>query len=152
VFPFVADNFGRKKSESISWCIAAAGAILLACSFNIVMAGIGLFLCGLGSNSAINLHYTFIKEFVIGRARDIMIISLQITFSLGVCAIAFVAMLIPNWRIITICFFAVPMLLLVFTYRFVEETPEFNIIQGLQTFTNSLNRIARVNKRSELEL
>jgi hypothetical protein len=41
---------------------------------------------------------------------------------------------------------------LVFTYRFVEETPEFNIIQGLQTFTNSLNRIARVNKRSELEL
>jgi|JI6StandDraft_1071083.scaffolds.fasta_scaffold14823_3 hypothetical protein len=41
--------------------MACVGAVILACSFNIEIAAVGLFLCGLGTNSAITLHYTFIK-------------------------------------------------------------------------------------------
>ena len=53
-----------------------------------------------------------------------MIVSLQIMFSLGVCMIALVGLLLPNWRFITIFFFAVPMLVLLVTGRkWVEETP-----------------------------
>lgn len=45
-------------------------------------------------------------------------------FSLGVCMIALVGLLLPNWRFITIFFFAVPMLVLLVTGRkWVEETP-----------------------------
>lgn len=153
VFPFIADNFGRKRAEGISWVIAVVGAIILACAWNIVVAGIGLFLCGLGTNSAINLHYTFIKEYVVGKLRDIMIISLQITFSLGVCAIAFFSMYIPNWRMLSIFLFAIPMTLLLASYRFVEETPEFIIHnEGVGGLQKSLNKIAKINKRDEISI
>lgn len=151
-FPFVADNFGRKRAEEIAWIMACVGAVILACSFNIPVAAVGLFLCGLGTNSAITLHYTFIKEFVVGKVRDIMIISLQITFSLGVCMIALVGLLVPNWRLISIIFFAVPMLVLLLTgRRWVEETPEFSIQRGHDVLLASLNRIAKYNGRSPIE-
>lgn len=119
----LADNYGRKWSENIAWWIAAIGSIILACSFNIIIAAIGLFLCGLGCNSAINLHYTFIKEHVIGKTRDVMIISLQITFSIGVCAIAAFALFLTNWRLLTIFVFTLPMTLLLLSNRYIEETP-----------------------------
>lgn len=64
---------------------------------------------------------------MVGRLRDIMIISLQITFSLGVCAIAFFSMYLTNWRVLSIVLFAIPMTLLLGAYRFVEDTPEFLI-------------------------
>jgi MFS family permease len=35
IFPFIADNFGRKKAEGVSWLIAVIGSIILSASFNI---------------------------------------------------------------------------------------------------------------------
>jgi MFS family permease len=53
--PYFADNFGRKKADLVSWSVAIAGIVILSCSFSIYQVGIGLFLCGMGINTAIHL-------------------------------------------------------------------------------------------------
>lgn len=71
-------------------------------------------------NSAITLHYTFIKEFVIGRWRERMIISLQVMFSLGVMWIGFISMYIKHWRYLTLFTLTIPTLLIYITSFFLE--------------------------------
>ena len=61
---FFADNLGRKKSMVIGWGITTVGTILLALSTNLWMAGAGLFMAGLGSDSSINICYNFLGEVV----------------------------------------------------------------------------------------
>lgn len=56
----MVDNMGRKKALLIAYAIATLGMILLALSPNLIMAGIGLFLMGYGSDSAINICFYFI--------------------------------------------------------------------------------------------
>lgn len=130
ILPFFSDNFGRKRSEMLSWLIAVAGVIILSSSLSMVQVGIGLFFCGMGINTAINLHYTFIKEFVVGHTKEVMIITLQIMFSLGVLLTALIAMLVQNWRVQCATFFALPIILLLYGYTYLEETPGFSLAEG----------------------
>lgn len=150
--PFIADNFGRKRSEMISWLIAVFGIVTLSTSMSMAQAGIGLFFCGMGINTAINLHYTFLKEFVIGHTKEIMIITLQIMFSLGVLLTALLAMYVPNWRIACVAFFAIPIVLLLYGYVYIEETPEFSLSKGYNVLLESMNRIATTNERPLLTM
>lgn len=69
IMSHVGDNYGRKKGEFISWMICIAGQIIMIASVNLYMIGIGSFLLGYGANSAINLHYSFFKELVLGKTR-----------------------------------------------------------------------------------
>jgi hypothetical protein len=64
--PHVADNKGRKMAEALSWRIAIFGSCTLLASPNLWLVGIGSFLMGFGCNSCITLHYSFIKELVVG--------------------------------------------------------------------------------------
>jgi MFS family permease len=56
----MVDNLGRKKAMLISYGIATLGMILCAVSTNLYMVGVGLFLMGYGSDSAINICFYFI--------------------------------------------------------------------------------------------
>jgi len=47
-YSYLPDNFGRKFAYIISWGTTCIGLIVLASSWNIVVAAIGLFLIGLG--------------------------------------------------------------------------------------------------------
>lgn len=67
-------------------------------SSNITMVGIGNFLMGFGSNSATILHYSFIKELVVDKLGQRMMIFLQISFSLGVFLIAMISWLVSDWK------------------------------------------------------
>lgn len=67
-------------------------------SLNIYMIGIGNFLMGFGSNAAIMLHYSFIKELVVDKLGQKMMIFLQISFSFGVFLIALTSWLISDWK------------------------------------------------------
>lgn len=116
--PYFADNFGRRRAEQVSWATASVGIVMVSASFGMVTVGIGLFLCGLGVNTAMSLHYCFVNEFVVGSTRGRMITWLQFTYSLGICTIALVALLLQSWRALSICL-AVPILLLNFTGRFI---------------------------------
>ena len=72
-------------------------------------------------------------------------------FSLGVAAIAFLSMLIPNWKIIAALFLLFPAILIVaFTLWIVEETPSFSLRSGKPNLLKSLNKIARINRQEPL--
>lgn len=98
IMPLVADNKGRKTAEFISWFITVSGCGILLISMNIPLVGIGSFLMGFGSNSAIILHYSFIKELVVDKLGQRMMIFLQISFSFGVFLIALTSWLISDWK------------------------------------------------------
>ena len=98
VMPLVADNKGRKTAELISWFITVAGCGILLVSMNISLIGIGSFLMGFGSNSAIMLHYSFIKELVVDKLSQKMMMLLQISFSFGVFLIALMSWLVNDWK------------------------------------------------------
>ncbi len=69
IMPYLADNNGRKKVEFFSWMICIIGLVILLCSYNLYMVGIGSFLMGFGANATITLHYSFFKELVLGKTR-----------------------------------------------------------------------------------
>lgn len=62
------------------------------------MIGIGSFLMGFGSNAAIMLHYSFIKELVIDKLGQRMMIFLQISFAFGVFLIALISWMVSDWK------------------------------------------------------
>ena len=59
VISFFADNFGRRSSLTIGWGITTLGSIIVACSVNIYMGAIGLFLCGFGSDVSVNIAFFY---------------------------------------------------------------------------------------------
>ena len=135
----------------ISWVINIGGVSILLLSFNLYMVGIGSFLMGMGTNATITLHYTFIKELFVGTMRERSIIFLQVMFSFGVAIIAFLSMLIPNWKIIAGVFMLLPALLIIpYSLWIMEETPSFSLQNGKDELLASLNRIASINKNDKL--
>ncbi len=123
VMPLVADNKGRKNAEIIAWAITVAGCGVLLVSMNLPFIGIGSFLMGFGSNSAIILHYSFIKELVVDKLSQKMMILLQISFSFGVFLIALMSWLISDWKITLGFITTVSSLLLLRSRDWIEETP-----------------------------
>jgi MFS family permease len=100
VMPFFADNFGRRQAERVSWVINIVGLIILGSSVNLPMVSIGSFLMGLGTNSTITLHYTFIKSLMVGKMRERSFLILQVMFSIGLSFVALSSMLIADWKVI----------------------------------------------------
>ena len=135
----------------ISWILNIGGIIILISSVNLYMVGIGSFLMGFGANAATTLHYTFLKELLVGSFRERSYIIIQISFSIGIAAIAFLSMLIPNWKIIAGFFILLPCLLIIpFSLWIVEETPNFSLKAGKHELLASLNRIAKFNGNEPL--
>lgn len=67
-------------------------------SVNLAMVGIGSFMMGFGTNAAITLHYTFLKELLLGKMRERSFIIVQIAFSIGVAFVALGSWFVPNWK------------------------------------------------------
>ena len=105
---------------------------------------------GLGTNAAITLHYSFLKELMLGNFRERAIIALQIMFSLGVSLVALSSMFIKEWKIVAGLFILVPAVLVVPLSYIIEETPHFSLKKGKNTLLKSINKIARINQQEEL--
>lgn len=116
----IADNYGRKKGEYIAWIVCIVGQVVTLVSFDIVMVGIGAFLMGFGANGAINIHYSFFKELVLGKTRERMIIAIQLAFSLGISFISLLSYLFDDWKYILGFFILIPSLAALFIFNFVE--------------------------------
>ena len=91
------------------------------------MVGIGSFLMGMGTNAAITLHYTFLKELILGTFRERSFIALQVMFSLGVSLVALASMLISTWKIVAGFFILLPSIMIIPFSIIVEETPNFSL-------------------------
>jgi hypothetical protein len=75
-----------------------------------------------------------------------MIIAIQIAFSLGISFISLLSYLFYEWKYILGFFILIPSLIALFIFRYVEETPEFTLKQGVNALLESLNRIAKANR------
>lgn len=60
VVAWVNDNLGRRKSMLIGMAVSLVGVLLIASSFNMHMAQIGLFCAGFGINPSLNTVFYFI--------------------------------------------------------------------------------------------
>lgn len=80
-----------------------------------------------------------------------MIIAIQLAFSLGISCISLLSYLMNDWKYILAFFILLPSIGALFVFKFVEETPEFTLKQGVINFTESFNRIAKINNRSLLD-
>jgi MFS family permease len=123
IMSHVADNYGRKKGEYISWGVCIAGQIILLLSFNVFMVGVGSFFMGFGANGAITIHYSFFKELVLGKTRERMIIAIQLAFSIGISIVSLLSYFFDQWKYTLGFFILLPSIFALLIFHRVEETP-----------------------------
>ena len=61
VFPYYADNYGRKITMIVAWAVTTLGIALLSFANGWIMVGFAYFLIGFGGNPAITLDFSFIN-------------------------------------------------------------------------------------------
>ena len=127
------------------------GIVWLVFSNDLFMVGVGTFLTGLGFNATTNLHYTFLKELLVGKYRDSSIVGLQILFSLGISLISVSSWLVPNWKVMMGLFILLPSIVLHFKGEMIEETPNISLKEGTSALIKSLNHIAATNNKPPLQ-
>lgn len=126
VISVLVDNFGRKRVMLISYAIATLGMVIVGFASSLPMAGIGLFLTGFGSDSAVNICFYFITETVEDSLRQKYSVIIQFMFSLGGLGNVAYYAFIGDWRIIQWSFFILPsIIVLVSILWWVEDTPYF---------------------------
>ena len=80
-----------------------------------------------------------------------MIVAIQLAFSIGISIISLLSYLIDQWKYTLGFFIIIPSLIALFLFKIVEETPEFTLREGVDTFINSFNRIAGFNGKTQLD-
>ena len=148
--PLIADNKGRKPAELISWTVTVLGCAILLIAPNLTLIGISSFMMGFGSNGAINLHYSFIKELVVPQISQRMMICLQVSFSLGIFFIAMWSWVINDWQIVLGATILAPSVLMLLTQNWISETPEFILSKGEEHFLKTINKMSQMNKAPAL--
>jgi hypothetical protein len=78
---------------------------------------------GFGSNGAINLHYSFIKELAVSKLSQRTMICLQASFSLGIFLIAMWSWVINDWQLVLGATILAPSALMLLTQNWISETP-----------------------------
>ena len=144
----LSDNIGRKKSLLISLGIAMSGIIITASSFNIYIAGIGLFLTGFGADVSVNICFYFIAETVEDHNRMKHSIIIQIFFSLGGLLCIGYYYFIKTWRLIYWICLVIPIVITyVLIVLYIEETPYFMITKFTgEKVKEKLLKISKINK------
>jgi MFS family permease len=104
----LTDNIGRKKGMLISYGICISGMVLCGFGSNLYMIGIGLFLMGFGSDSAINICFYFITETVETKSRQKYSVFIQLFFCVGGLATVGYFYFLTNWRLILWIFIFIP--------------------------------------------
>lgn len=95
----------------ISYGICMLGMILNGFASNLYLIGVGLFLMGFGSDSAINICFYFVTETVESQARQKYSVFIQLFFCLGGVVNVGYFYVFKNWRIILWLFMIIPSIL-----------------------------------------
>jgi OCT family organic cation transporter-like MFS transporter 4/5 len=146
LFPYLADNWGRKKAMHISWACCTLGVVLLATASEVSMVAIGQFLAGFGGNPAITLDYSFINEQSLGKSRQYFSVGIQISLAIAEALLGPVFYGIPNWRTVAYILLA-PVAVVNILLFYLEESPKFMISKDSALTLQILNNIAKKNKK-----
>lgn len=143
----LVDNMGRKRALMISYAVATAGMVIAALAPNLYVVGIGLFLMGYGSDSAINICFYFITETMEPQYRQKYSILIQVFFCLGgIVNIAYYYYL-RNWRLIMWVFLIAPSFVcLLLIFKLIKDTPYFLVkLKSTESILVDLNLINQIN-------
>ena len=149
IFPYYADNKGRKITMVVAWGFFTVGVVFTALANGPWMAGIGQFLMGFGGNAAITLDFSFINEQCSGKARQYFSIGVQMFFAISECLVGYVLYWMQNWRY-TVYIMLGATVLVNISHYFLIETPKYMMSKDLPKTVELFNRIAKINKRPEV--
>ena len=108
ILSFITDNLGRKKSLVVSWSFLVLGSIILATSFNIMMASIGLFFAGFGFGAAFGICVLIISEITQQELRQKYAVGLQMSVAAMIVVVGLIFWIVPHWRYAIIFFLLIP--------------------------------------------
>lgn len=151
VFPYLADNWGRKKAMHIAWATCTLGILLVATAQEISMMAIGQFLAGFGGNPAITLDYSFINEQSLGKSRQYFSVGIQVSLAIGEALLGLVFFGVSNWRTVSYVLLA-PTVIINILLFYLEESPKFMISKDSAITLKILNNIAKKNGKRKLKL
>ena len=64
IFSYISDNFGRKKTMTLSLGLATLGSIIVAIGYNLGMVAVGAVMSGAGINVSAGMVFYFLGETV----------------------------------------------------------------------------------------
>ena len=118
---FFADNYGRRNTALVTWSVCCVGCLVLMLSQTMWMAGLGLFLCGFGSDSVLNITSSIIAEQYNDKVRQKHFSMIQGAFTVGALFVTLIYYLWKDWFItVTFCLF-IPSLITLATFFFIVK-------------------------------
>ena len=122
---FMMGNMLRSKVIMLGGlAIALAGVVLLSLSHVYWLGVLGMFLLSTGISISYNLTYIFITELVEERKRQKYKIVIASIFSIGGLCDVLWFFLIPNFEVVMLVFYGLPMLVIAVVFIvFFKDTP-----------------------------
>ncbi|KAL4481966.1 hypothetical protein ABPG74_008055 [Tetrahymena malaccensis] len=149
---YISDNKGRKIASIVFWLIGAVGCAFIGIfSHNIWLSTLGFSLANAGVNPTITIHFCFINEHSDGNFREYTSASLNIFYSIGSFYLVIAYVLSTSWSQIIVYWIGIPMFVSLFYYYFIYEPPLFLYEKNKIKAVESLNKIAKFNKRPEIQ-
>lgn len=149
VFPYYADNKGRKITMMVAWGFFTVGVALAALANGPWMAGIAQIIMGFGGNAAITLDFSFINEQCNGKVRQYFSIGVQMFFALAECLVGYVLFWMHDWRKTVYIMLGVSVLVFI-SHFFLIETPKYMIAKDIPKTVEIFNKIAKINGKEQV--
>lgn len=109
IVSFFSDNRGRKKALIISWALTVFGLIIAVASPNIILASIGIFFAGLGSDSGgTSISFLFMAEVFENNLRQKSMVGIQACFPIAGMLSTLFYYLYGDWWIATFYIVLIP--------------------------------------------
>ena len=124
----VADNIGRRLTLLVSLTIGVLGHLIVQLAGVLGVVEIGMFMVGMSLESAYNIAICLLSEVLSNSERQIKITLMQGFFCLSGIVVVVAFFILKSWRGIFIVICLIPVFAcLVFSFFFVQETPQFLI-------------------------
>ncbi len=115
---------GKKILLLANTILSLMGVAITSFSTSLVMGGVGMLFCNFGGMVNLNLCYIYIIETVHEKYRKSMAMILSVAYSVGALLNILWFYVLPNFKIVLICFYGIPAVLAIaFLVFFVKEAP-----------------------------
>ncbi|KAL4426920.1 hypothetical protein ABPG74_012920 [Tetrahymena malaccensis] len=151
IFNYFSDNKGRAITIKICWIIGTVFSLILNFSTNIPMLFTGSLGMGFGIQTLLSLIIVNCNEISAGQFRVIAIILLYVLCAVNEMQYIWFLNVFPNWKWCTfICFTAPMCLLTIFPFLLIRDSPRYLYQKSRQKCLETLNYIAKFNKRESI--
>jgi len=124
----LGDNIGRRLTLIVCLSAGVLGYLIIILAKSLIVASVGLFICGFGIETCFNLGLYFVTEMLENTNRQKIAVFIQAIFCIAGIFSVLAIYVIKDWKTIFIAFCLIPTILcLAFNVWFVKETPQFMV-------------------------